>query len=266
MLPRLLTIDTFTLHTYGLLVSLGFLAGVLLARRLAASASLDREQIFGLGIYMALVAIFGAKLLMLIADWDYYYANPREIFSLQSLQSGGVFYGGFVAALVFAIAYCRVQHLSFWRVADTFAPGIALGHAIGRIGCFAAGCCWGRETHLSWAVVFTNPYSHDLVGVPLGVPLHPTQLYESLALFLILLLLLRVRSRPHFDGQVFAAYLMLYSAARFGLEFLRGDPDRGFVFGGALSTSQFLSIFLFAGAALFWLLRRRAYAHAHSHS
>lgn len=266
MLPRLFTIGSFTLHTYGVLVSLGFLVGVLLARRLARSAGLDGEQIFGLGIYIALVAILGAKLLMVITDWDYYLSHPREIFSLQSLQSGGVFYGGFVAALIFAIAYCRVQQLSFWRVADTFAPGIALGHAIGRIGCFTAGCCWGRETHLPWAVVFTNPYSHDLVGVPLGVPLHPTQLYESFALFAIFLLLLRVRSRAHFDGQVFAAYVMLYATARFCIEFLRGDPDRGFVLGGALSTSQFLSIFLFAGAAIFWLLRRRAYAHAHSHS
>ena len=266
MLPKLLTIGSYTLHTYGLLVSLGFLAGVWLASRLALRAGLDSEQIFGLGVYVALVAIVGAKLLMVLTDLGYYRRHPSEILSLQALQSGGVFYGGFIAGLAFLIAYCWVENLSFLRVADTFSPGLALGHAIGRIGCFAAGCCWGRESGLPWAVVFTNPYSHDLTGVPLGMPLHPTQLYESLALFVIFLLLLRVRSRSRFDGQVFATYLMLYAVARFSIEFLRGDPDRGFVLDGALSTSQFVSIFLFAGALLFWWLRRRrAHEHAHSH-
>lgn len=266
MFPKLLTIGSYTLHAYGLLVATGFLSGVWVSSRLAPKAGLDREQMFGLGVYLALIAIVGAKLLMVATDFGYYRENPREIFSLQSLQSGGVFYGGFIAALLFLIAYCRIERLSFLRVADTFAPGLALGHAIGRIGCFAAGCCWGRTSHLPWAVVFTNPYSHDLTGVPLGVALHPTQLYESLTLFGIFLLLLRVRARSCFDGQVFASYLMLYAAARFLLEFLRGDPDRGFVFGGALSTSQFLSIFLFAGALLFsFFARRKADAHTPSH-
>lgn len=266
MFPRLLTVGSYALHTYGLLVALGFLTGVWLASRLAPKAGLDPEQVFGLGVYTALVAIVGAKLLMIATDLSYYREHPAEIFSLQSLQSGGVFYGGFVAGLAFVIAYCLVERLSFLGVADTFAPGLALGHAIGRVGCFSAGCCWGRQTQLPWAVVFTNPYSHELTGVPLGIPLHPTQLYESAALLVIFLLLLRVHARSRFAGQVFAAYLMLYAAARFGLEFLRGDPDRGFVLGGALSTSQFLGIFLFVGALIFYLFRRRrADEHTHSH-
>ena len=135
-------------------------------------------------------------------------------------------------------------------------PGIALGQSIGRLGCFAAGCCYGKPTHSFLGVTFTNPYSNQTVGVPLWIPLHPTQLYEAAANLVIFAILWLKLKRKKFDGQVFILYLTLYSVVRFTIEFFRGDPDRGFLFGGLLSTSQFISVILMiAAATLFFVLR-----------
>ena len=134
------------LHTYGVLVALAFLAGLWMAARLARRDSLDVDAVTNLGIYCALAAIAGAKLMMLIVD-PRYRENPREIFTLDTLQAGGVFYGGLLAALAVSWWYMRKTRLPLWRTADVFAPAIALGHGIGRLGCFSAGCCWGVECH-----------------------------------------------------------------------------------------------------------------------
>ena len=168
-------------------------------------------------------------------------------------------------AVALAVWYARRYNLGFAPLADAYAPGLALGHAIGRLGCFSAGCCWGKPTDAAWAVTFTNPYSSDLVGVPLGIPLHPTQLYESVAEAFIFLLLVWLWRRRRFSGQIFAAYLMLYSVARFLNEFFRNDPRGGFLFDGALSVPQAFSIALFAVAGLFfWVQRSRSAAAAHA--
>src|SRR5262249_41382661 len=141
--------------------------------------------------------------------------------------------------------------------ADVFAPGIALGHSIGRLGCFSAGCCWGVSTHLPWAVTFRNPEASRLVGVPLGIPLHPTQLYESLAELLIFVVLYRRIRKPHAPGAIISLYLMLYSTARFVVEFVRYHEQAN-PFGGPLDTSQWISLGLLLLGAAYWLrLRRR---------
>ena len=133
-----------------------------------------------------------------------------------------------------------------------------LGQSIGRLGCFAAGCCWGRACDLPWAVTFKDPYTARQVGTPIDLPLHPTQLYESLATALIFVLLLWIARRKKFNGQVALAYVSLYAAARFAIEFFRGDAARGVVFGGALSTSQFIAVLMLVGAAvLFPYLARK---------
>ena len=141
-----------------------------------------------LGVYCALAGMLGAKILMIVMDPEYR-AHPSEIFSLAVLQSAGIFFGGFILALVFAYFYMRAQGLPVLATSDIFAPGLALGHGIGRLGCFAAGCCWGKPTHLPWAVTFTN--TNATTGVPLGIPLHPTQLYEAFAEGIICLILIR---------------------------------------------------------------------------
>ena len=130
------------------------------------------------------------------------------------------------------------------------ASAMLLGQAIGRLGCFAAGCCWGKATQVPWAVTFTDVFSARAVGTPMDTPLHPSQLYESFAAFLIFLFLLWLAPRKRFHGQVALAYVALYSAVRFGLEFLRGDPDRGAWLGGTVSTSQVIAVVLLLGVAV----------------
>lgn len=257
MFPRLFTFgDFFTLHTYGLLVALAFLVGIYTARRYAPRIGASPDAMWNLGIYMALAGLLGAKVFLLLSEWNYYSSHPREIFSVRSLQAGGVYYGGIFFAVLLVYLYARRCHLGFARVADVFAPGVALGTAMGRLGCFSAGCCWGKPTQVAWAVTFTDPYAARIVGVPLHTALHPTQLYEAATLLGIFAALRWLWRRRSFDGQIFAAYLMLYAMARFIIEFFRGDPRGGFFFSGALSLPQTVSVLLFIAAGLFWFHHR----------
>jgi phosphatidylglycerol:prolipoprotein diacylglycerol transferase len=242
--------------TYGVLVALGFLTGLYVAGRLARHAGLNAEKISNLGIYLALASIAGAKLFMIAQNWDFYAANPSRLFSLSSLQAGGVFYGGLLTALAVAFWYARHARLPALPTADVFAPAVALGHSIGRLGCFAAGCCWGSPTSAGWGVVFTDPVAHDQVGVPLGVHLHPTQLYEAAGTFAIALFLLRRFHRPHAPGSILGLYLMLYSAFRLFVEFFRDASERSFPFGGPLSNTQWVAAGLVV-AGVWILLRNR---------
>ncbi|MCW5978947.1 MAG: prolipoprotein diacylglyceryl transferase [Bryobacteraceae bacterium] len=258
MHPKLITIGDFFLPTYGVLVATAFLAALWIASRLARKSGLNPDQVTNLGAYCALSGLVGAKLLMILLDFDYYRRNPGEIFSLSTLQAGGVFYGGLVIALLVAWLYMRRQGLPAARTADVFAPGLALGHAIGRLGCFAAGCCWGVACERPWAVTFTDPEAHRLVGVPLNTPLHPTQLYEAaaeLATFGVVYYRFR---KPHRDGSIVGLYLILYSVARFAVEFLRFH-DQPNPFGGPFSATQWISLALLA-VGLFLTLRKNTAA------
>jgi phosphatidylglycerol:prolipoprotein diacylglycerol transferase len=251
MYPEILHLEF--LHTYGVLLAIAFLTALWLTGRLAKRAGLAADAVTNLGIYCAIAGIVGAKLMMFLVDYRYYQDHPREIFSLGTLQAGGVFYGGLLAALAVAFWYMRKARLPPLLTADVFAPAVALGHGIGRIGCFTAGCCWGVACDRPWAVTFTNPVAHQLVGVPLDVPLHPTQLYEAVAEFIIFAILYRMVRRPHATGSIIGAYLVLYSAARFIVEFFRVH-EQGNLWGGPLDTSQWISLVLFATGA--WLLFR----------
>jgi phosphatidylglycerol:prolipoprotein diacylglycerol transferase len=220
----------------------------------ARARGLDANRILDLGIYIIISALIGAKLLLLITDFRTFSSNPRELLTLA--RSGGVFYGGLILAVVVALVYIRKIGLPLWTTCDVFAPGIALGHVIGRFGCLFAGCCYGKETSVPWAITFSDPFAASNVGTPLGVPLHPTQLYEAGAelLILIVLLLTERKGRP-FPGRTFWLYLLLYAVSRFVIEFYRGD-ERGMV--GMFSTSQFISLLLtpLAIVMLVYLSRR----------
>ena len=258
MYPELFHISF--LHTYGVLVAAAFLTALWLAGRLAKQAGLNAEAVTNLGIYCALSAIVGAKLMMFLVDIPYYTAHPAEIFSLSTLQAGGVFYGGLIAALAVSVWYMGKTKLPGLKTADVFAPAIALGHGIGRIGCFTAGCCWGVACDRPWAVTFTNPVAHDLVGVPLNVAIHPTQLYEAFAEFVIFALLYRQVRRPHATGSIIAMYLALYGATRFIVEFFR-NHEQGNLWGGPLDTSQWISLGLGLLGVWYLLRSRRAAAN-----
>lgn len=257
MCPRLFTIGSFSLPTYGVLVALGFLVALYVAGRLARSAGLDVEKVNNLGIYLALAAILGAKAFLVAQNFGEYVDNPGRLFSLSWLQAGGVFYGGLLVALAVAIWYPRRVGLPVMPTADVFAPAVAIGHSIGRLGCFAAGCCWGKPSDAPWAVAFTNPLAHQYVGVPLGIHLHPTQLYEAFGTFLIALFLLARFRKPHVPGTILGLYLVIYSSFRFGVEFLRDTSERSFPFNGPLSATQWVALGLVAAGAIV-LLRRTA--------
>ncbi len=258
MYPKILDVGPLTIHTYGLLLALAFIAGIWLASRNAAKSGLNPDSIWNLGLIIIFSALVGAKLLLFISDSSYYMENPREIFSLATLRSSGVYYGGLLLALVASAWYMHRTKLPSWKVADITAPGIALGQSIGRLGCLSAGCCFGKPTSMPWGITFTDTYSYENVGVPLNVALHPTQIYESLGTFLLSLFLMWRLGRKHFTGQIILEYLMLYAGLRFIIEFFR-DDDRGFVLNGLLSTSQFIGILTILGsAAAFFYLRRRA--------
>jgi len=259
MRPELFHIGSFFVPTYGLLVAGAFLAALAVTNRLARRAGLDAEAVLNLGIYCALAGIAGAKLLMFLLEVPYYVRNPGQILSVSTLQAGGIFYGGLIAALITAVWYLRRKALPLLPTADAFAPGLALGHAIGRLGCFAAGCCWGVETRLPWAVTFHNPRANELVGVPLGVPLHPTQLYESISEAIIFAFLYRRYGKPHQPGAIIGLYLLLYSTVRFLVEFIRAH-DQPNPFDGPLSTSQWIALGLIALVVIVWWRRRSSAA------
>lgn len=258
MFPEIFRIGDFPVNTYGVLLAVSFLAALFVAGRLGARDGLPRERVYDLGLWMLLAGIVGAKLLLFFVDAEYR-ANPWQFFSLDILRSGGVYYGGFLGA--FAVGYFLVRRygLQWWRTADAFAPGIALAQSIGRQGCFAAGCCWGRPTDAWCGVEFTER-AHEVTGVPFGVHLHPTQLYESFAMLAVFALLLWLHRRKTFDGQIILTYAVVYAVTRFIIEFFRGDP-RGDLPGASsltiLSTSQVISLLVGAFGLVILIVRWR---------
>jgi phosphatidylglycerol:prolipoprotein diacylglycerol transferase len=258
MYPRLLELGPVTVYTYGVLLAAAYLLGLKLAMVRARHRGLDEARVLDLGIYIIIAALVGAKLLLLVTDFNSFRSDPRELLTLA--RSGGVFYGGLILAVGVSLWYIRRVGLPLWTTCDVFAPGIALGHVVGRFGCLFAGCCFGRPTSVPWAITFHDPFAASNVGTPLNVPLHPTQLYEAGAEALILGILLGTerRGRPY-PGRTFWLYILLYAISRFIIEFYRGD-ERGSV--GLFSTSQFISVLLAPLAVAMLIYLRRSTAPA----
>ena len=256
MFPQLFHIGSFAIPTYGILVATGVLLGLWISVRNSARQGIKPENAWDFGIAVVLAGILGSKILYILVDWKTYAEHPKEIFSLATLQAGGVFSGGLIGAFLVAWWFLRKYNMPALATCDAFAPGLALGHAIGRVGCFAAGCCYGKETTHWWGVTFTSKIAEANAGTPLGTALEPTQLIESAAELIIFGVLTWMFARKKFDGQIFGAYLFLYGIARFLIEFLRGDPGRGGpYFGGVLSGTQLISIGLALAGGIIWYLR-----------
>jgi phosphatidylglycerol:prolipoprotein diacylglycerol transferase len=254
--PYLISIGSFHLPPYGVMLALAIGAGMYTAIRLGRRVGVDSALILDYSSWVILVALVGAKVLMILTLWSYYRTHLEEIFSYATLKMAGVFYGGFLAALFFTVSYVRVRKISFWKLADVLAPSVALGTTVTRLGCFGAGCDYGKPTTAPWGVVFTSAFAHEATGVPLGVRLHPTQLYESVTTLALFGLLLWWFPRKNRDGDVFLGYLGLYAVGRFLIEYLRGDEDRGFVFHHLISTSQLIALLALAGIAAVFIWRR----------
>lgn len=259
MHPILFRAGSFQLPTYGVLLAVALLAGILVATRLGRREGLDQARLLDFSVWLIISGLIGAKIYMILTGWGFYSTHPGQIISLDTLEAGGGFYGGFIGATLFAIWYVKTRRLPLFRVFDAFAPAVALGQCIGRLGCFSAGDDYGKAAlHSPLAVVFTNPYAHAMTGVPLGTPVYPVQLFESALTLIIFVILLWLYRRKTRDGQIFVAYLMMYAVARFFLEYYRGDPDRGFFFHHLFSTSQVIAMGAVAiGFVLLYILHRR---------
>lgn len=267
MFPKLFELGPVTLHTYGLLLATALLLAISVTARLGEKDGIPRQRAWDLGLVVILSAVLGAKLLLVLTDLNFYLSDLSRLVSVEFLQAGGVYYGGLIGAVFGSWLFARRHpELRFWNLADAAAPAIALGQSVGRLGCFAAGCDYGSATTLPWAVTFTSEYAHQVVGVPLGVPLHPYQLYESFASILFFGVLYWAWHKRQFIGQIFCFYLVGYGVLRFSLEFFRGDLDRGFLFGGLLSTSQFISLLIVPAAVAAYLYLRPQVAGLASHS
>lgn len=237
MHPVLIRIGPFTIHTYGVFIAAGFLLGLAYAVRQAKKEGIPQEKIIDIGFYGLLAAIVGSRLFFVVINAGYYLQHPMDVFKIW--EGGLVFYGGFIVAVAVVIWYIKKYGLDLWKIADVFAPALAIGHALGRLGCFSAGCCYGKPAHLFWAVTFSDPECLARTGIPL----HPTQIYEALGESLNFLILIVLRRHQSFKGQLFWSYIVLYSMLRFTIEFFRGDEARGYIFSG-ISVSQGISVLI----------------------
>jgi phosphatidylglycerol:prolipoprotein diacylglycerol transferase len=259
MHPILFRIGSFEVGTYGLLLTLGFFAALGLATRLGRRDDLPSEAISDLSVTVLIAGVVGSKLLMIIVDLING-APLAQIFDLATLRAGGAVHGGIILGTAAFFWRMRKLKLPLAVTMDALVPAVALGQAIGRLGCFAAGCCYGTECHAPWAVTFTRPEAHLLSGTPLLQALHPVQIYTCLVELIIVGILLFAGRKRRFPGQVAAVFFALEGLARIILENWRGDLDRGVWFGLSwLSTGRLTGVaFILFGVGLGWWFRRRA--------
>jgi len=267
MFPILVKIGPLTIHTYGFLMAVGVAFALWFIYRQAKKTGLDADRIMDASFYTIIVALIGAKLILFLSNISYYTAFPKELLSLA--QSGGVFQGGLTFGLVFALWYFHRRKIPTWKTADVIGPALALGHGFGRIGCFSAGCCYGRECAAPWAVTFTSKYASQLTGVHIDVPLHPVQLYEAALNFVNFVVLYFILKKKKFDGQVFAFYIINYSVIRFFTEYFRGDHgDKAYFLRGATALASlsypqlYCALGLIAGIGFYIIMKRRGVAHS----
>lgn len=251
MFPDLFSIGPLTLHTYGLFMALSFIAGLLILMKLAPVYDITRAQVMDMGFIIVLWGIVGSRIFYVIMNISYYWSRPLEIFKIW--QGGVVFSGSLIAAIFALFWFSRKQKISILAIGDFCAPAAAIGQGVGRIGCFMAGCCYGKPAGLFWSVTFTHPGSL----APIDIPLHPTQLYSSISGIGIFIITLLITYRKKYEGQVFLWFLILHSTMRLFIERYRGD-DRGFIFGSEMTFTQvFTMIILFAAVAGLFFIKSK---------
>lgn len=252
MHPILFKIGKLSVYTYGFMIAVGFLVGVTLAKREGRRVGEDPDRIMDLCFYLLIAAIVTSRLFYVVTTPEIFLSDPLEIFRIW--KGGLVFYGAFIGAMLTIVIYLRKYKRPLWKTLDILAPSVAIGHFFGRIGCFFAGCCYGKQCALPWAVTFSHPESL----APTGTPLHPTQLYSALNNLMIFGILCFFRTRKKFDGQLFWTYVMVYGITRSVIEIFRGD-FRGEVYFGVLSVSQLIGgTFAIIALIMLILFRKRS--------
>jgi phosphatidylglycerol:prolipoprotein diacylglycerol transferase len=241
MHPILIRTPWLDIHTYGVLVAAGFLVGLAIAVRNAKREGLPPEAVADLGIWLIVAGMVGGKLFHILFFWNDFISGWRAE-GVRSLREGFVFYGGFIGASVTGILYMRAKRLPLWKVADCCAPGVAIGHAFGRMGCFFNGCCYGKACSLPWAVRFPPPHPMS------SIPVHPTEIYEALGNVVVFFGLTIFYRRKRFDGQIWWWYVLSYGVLRFVIEFFRGDYERHYL--GPFSIGQLIATAMIAVALI----------------
>lgn len=240
---ELLHIGPVTIYGYGLMIALGIIAALTIAEIRAKKIGLNTDALYYLTFVCAVTGFLGAKGLFVLVEFESFLDNPAMVLS----GNGFVVYGGIICGVLGGLAYCKFTGKDFWDYFDIVLPSVAVAQGLGRVGCFLAGCCYGRETDAWYGIAFTNSEF-----APNGVKLIPTQLISAAGMLLIAVFLMWYATRNHKKGQVGALYLVLYSMGRFGIEFLRNDY-RGEI--GPLSTSQFISCFVVVFGLVLWFVR-----------
>ncbi len=251
MHPILFTFGSFSLYTYGLFLALGFMAAVWFSKRNARFYDIKPDDISDLFFVVLVCGILGARLLYVVINFADFRSSPMDMVKIWN--GGLVFFGGFMGAVAGSAVLLRIKKLPFFTTADAISPGVALGHAFGRLGCLFAGCCYGRQCDLPFAVKFTHPDSL----APLHIYLHPTQVYMAASNLFLFFLLVWIQKHKRFHGMVFLSYVMLYSVFRFIIEFFRGD-FRGDFFFSFLSMSQGIGILVFITALALMVKQAKA--------
>ena len=241
MHPILIQIGSFSIKTYGFLVASGFLMGIILALREAKRTDYDPQFVLDISFYIIFGAILGSRLFYVVTHLSYYWENPLD--ALKVWQGGLTFFGGFILAVFVCVWMVKKRGLALWKTLDLFSPSLAIGVLFGRLGCFFAGCCYGKVCSMPWAVIFTDSQSL----AQRNVPLHPTQLYSSLGALITFIILMALRKRKTFDGQLALTWVLCYSGVRSIIELFRGDPRGDLIF-GFYPVSQVMALLLFVCA------------------
>ena len=244
MHPILVQLGPLPIHTYGFLIALGFIVATQVMQFNAKRSGIDADKIQDLIFFGLVIGFIGARFVFVLTRFSYFMDNPLDIFKVW--EGGLVFYGGPLFTIPFIVWFARKHKFPIWKTLDCLTPGLVVAHAFGRLGCLAAGCCYGRPTGTDYGIVLNS----ELVDPALrGIHLHPTQIYESVSLFILFAGLMVLFKRRRFDGQVALVYLMTYPIIRSIIEIYRGDTIRGFVIDGILSTSQFISVLVLVGTS-----------------
>lgn len=249
MYPYLFKYGSFKISSYGVMLATAFITGVWLAKKLGKKEAITENQIDSISLWLILSGVLGSRFLYTFVEhYDEYIQNPVRFFYFQ--EGGLSFSGGLVFAIVASVIFCKKHRISFWKMADTLSPSLALGFSIAKIGCFLMGCCHGTVCAVPWGVTYTHPES---LAHPRGIPLHPSQIYESIGTLLIFGLLMLIKDKKTFQGQTFLSLIILYGTVRSALEFFRGET--GHI--GFLTTAQAINLPMIVVAIILWIILKK---------